>query len=790
MVIQLKDFEKKFENPSSRLHKTLISSFAEASKVMTPAGLQVYLEGAYALHTMGKGEDLVISFLEETPLVVKEVGEIIVQFMVISTMKIASQTSASVLSLLLSTLPTIANRMSDVELVKGFLRLMERMIALAPRGVRPMLNNIEQLTAKLTLGGLRRWMMYGAETFHRDFKAQIAYFELTSAESLQILEQERRGTLFVDNQRKLQFYLRAFHNRDFLLRPTSGDYETRKGLQPYIEQGVMYVPDAYDDYKHQGDNEEAVVISGVDCYRAVCAHGAAHVIHTKSAFEGEGLNPLQIACISLIEDLRIEILTIKAFPGFKKLWISLHPEVESLQNYNAFIVDLVDLSRCVLDSAYQAKQDFNKQFKQTLLTAMANNLTESALSYELGLNYYELLKAKTDVRVSASALVSMPISYRDDNRYLWEFEPLDWLTGRSDYVPASQKQMRKTVSLMAMVNEINCETAGDDAQEIWTLESELFPYEDNGKSYNELEGKEPISEPFHYNEWDYQLQIYRPNWVTLHQRRARKGDPKLIDAILARHKPVANRLKNAIDRLQPQGLVKLKKQQEGSELDLDACVEAITDIRLGVSPSERIYSQNIQHNRDVSVSLLMDLSESTNNQVVGSEKTILELMQDASSLLSWAINKIGDNLSISGFASDSRHDVQYYRYKPFTHAWNENVKARLAGMCGSLSTRMGAAIRHAGNDLLTQSSVKKILLVLTDGEPADIDVSDPQHLIMDAKKAVEELKTKGIITFCISLDPYADDYVARIFGKGRFLVIDDINKLPEKLPQLFISLTK
>jgi nitric oxide reductase NorD protein len=785
-AVQLSDFEQKFRDSSDILHDALAGSFVEASKVMSPNGLKVYLDGAGALHAMGKGEDMVISFLEETPMVVREVGESIIGEIVFSIMKMSSQTSSSVLVLMIASLPNVARRMSDFDLLKGYLRLMERMIALAPRGMRPMLNNIDQLTSKLTLGGLRRWVLYGAESFKRDFKAQIAYFELSSSESMQILEQERRGTLFIDNQRKLQFYLRAFYNRDFFLRPTSGDYETKKGLRPYIEYGVMHIPDAYDDYKHTSGR----IVPGIDCYRAVCAHAAAHIMETRVAFKGDELNPLQVACISLIEDLRVELNTLKKFPGMKKTWIALHPEDEDLKDLNPFIVDLVDFSRAALDQKYTAKQSFNSDFLKLFIKKMTKMPESSAMSYELGMKYYELLKTETDVKISASALVSTPIIYRDDNRYIWEYEELDWLSEGNDYVPVSQRQIRKNVNIMEMYNELDVETAGDDAQEIWTLESEYFPDELDGVSINEVEGKEPVSEPFHYNEWDYQLQLYRPNWATLYERRLRKGDPELINKILKTHKPIANQLKNAIDRMQPQGLVKLKKQQEGSELDLDACVTALADIRSEITPSDRIYVKKVQHVRDVSVNLLMDLSESTNDMVIGSDKTILELMKESTALLSWAIDKIGDNLTISGFASDSRHDVQYYRFKPFYYSFNDEVKGRLAGIKGGLSTRMGAAIRHAGGDLLTQSSAKKILLILTDGEPADIDVDDPQHLRMDAKKAVEELRSHGIVTFCISLDPHADEYVSRIFGKNRFMVIDNIQKLPERLPQLFISLTK
>ena len=513
-------------------------------------------------------------------------------------------------------------------------------------------------------------------------------------------------------------------------------------------------------------------------------------METRVAFKGDDLNPLQVACVSLIEDLRVELNTLKKFPGMKKTWIALHPDDEDLKELNPFIVDLVDFSRAALDQKYTAKQSFNSDFLKLFIKKMTKMPESSEMSYDLGMKYYELLKAETDVKISASALVATPILYRDDNRYIWEYEELDWISEGNDYVPVSQRQVRKNVNIMEMYNELDVETAGDDAQEIWTLESEYFPDELDGVSINEVEGKEPVSEPFHYNEWDYQLQLYRPNWATLYERRLRKGDPELINKILKTHKPIANQLKNAIDRMQPQGLVKLKKQQEGSELDLDACVTALADIRSGITPSDRIYVKKVQHIRDVSVNLLMDLSESTNDMVLGSDKTILELMKEATSLLSWAIDKIGDKLTISGFASDSRHDVQYYRFKPFQYSFNDEVKGRLAGIKGGLSTRMGAAIRHAGVDLLTQSSAKRILLILTDGEPADIDVDDPQHLRMDAKKAVEELRSHGIVTFCISLDPHADEYVARIFGKNRFMVIDNIQKLPERLPQLFISLTK
>jgi nitric oxide reductase activation protein len=80
-------------------------------------------------------------------------------------------------------------------------------------------------------------------------------------------------------------------------------------------------------------------------------------------------------------------------------------------------------------------------------------------------------------------------------------------------------------------------------------------------------------------------------------------------------------------------------------------------------------------------------------------------------------------------------------------------------------------------------------LILTDGEPSDIDVHDDRLLIEDSRKAVQEADQEGIYTYCINLDPNADDYVRDVFG-NQYTVIDRVERLPEQLPKLFMALTK
>jgi nitric oxide reductase activation protein len=110
-------------------------------------------------------------------------------------------------------------------------------------------------------------------------------------------------------------------------------------------------------------------------------------------------------------------------------------------------------------------------------------------------------------------------------------------------------------------------------------------------------------------------------------------------------------------------------------------------------------------------------------------------------------------------------------------------------MQAGYSTRMGAAMRHAAHTLSMQKTDSKLLLVLTDGRPSDVDVADEALLVQDARQAVKELAAQGITTYCINLDAKADSYVQDIFGK-QFTVVDRIASLPERLPKLFMRLTK
>jgi hypothetical protein len=745
-----------------------------------------------AMCTIGRNQDLVLSYVQEMPNVAREVGEDIIPDIVHAMMKLSSHTSGSVITLMIAEMPLVARRLGDVDVVRGYLKLLHNLAGKAPRGLRPMMENLDELLSKLTLGGLRRWALWGAQAHQRDLDGQMAYFGLKTDSSRSVLQKERRGTLFVDNQRKLNFYLRALWARAFFMRPTSGDYESKAGLKPFIENFQIHLPDAYDTFRS---------ISGMDVYRASAAHCAAHMVYTREPISAEQLSQAQMKFIELFEDARVEYLAGQDFPGLKKLWLKFFTapltENDEAEDLHESMDLMMRMARTLLDETYEDEADFINSQAADFLGKLAEDPNNNQVSWDAGIEFYNQI-VKHAAIPSVRILENMPVPYRDDNRYIWEFSENMFVAEGVDYLPASQQQVRKHVSAIEMANEVDCELAGDDAQEIWVCETELFPYEDEGVSYNEMWGKEPVSEPYHYDEWDYHVQLARPDWATVLERRQPKGDPEIMDGILEKYKPIASRIRHLIDAMQPQGIVRRRGYEEGEELDLNAAVRAMIDIRRGIMPDPRINIRITRHIRDLAIVVLMDLSESTNEKIGDIQEgdegydeapSILSLTREATGLLSWAIDSIGDNFAVHGFASDGRHDVQYYRFKDFEQKYDDEAKSRLAGMQGGLSTRMGAALRHAGHHLTQQNATKRLVLLVTDGEPADIDERDPQYLRHDTKKAVEDLAMQGIYTYCLTLDPEADRYVARIFGENNYSIVDNVERLPERLPNVFAAIT-
>ena len=55
-------------------------------------------------------------------------------------------------------------------------------------------------------------------------------------------------------------------------------------------------------------------------------------------------------------------------------------------------------------------------------------------------------------------------------------------------------------------------------------------------------------------------------------------------------------------------------------------------------------------------------------------------------------------------------------------------------------------------------------------------------------KLMEELYSKGVFSCDLTLEPNAENYLIRIFGSNKYIVIDHVDHLPEQLSVKFPSL--
>jgi len=510
--------------------------------------------------------------------------------------------------------------------------------------------------------------------------------------------------------------------------------ELRKPMPYYDDYGIR-LPDVYDDFNG---------ISGINRYRAVLAHIAAHRKWSTKVVV-DNWSPFQRVAVELFEDSRVEYLAIQQFPGLRKLFLALHPvpNEEDLQRTDVSLIRLrlALVSRAILDADFELQDEVLNSFVQRFFEAMKAGDSSTPDMADIALSFIAKTRRQTDLSPNVY-FDNTEVDYRDDNRALWIY--IEQGDEEEDTFEHLEDQQQDDVNALP---------------------------------------------PRHYHEWDYGSQTYRPDWVSVYEAVHPQGNVQVVDKILEKHSALAKRLKAILDALKPQEKVRVRYQEEGSELDLDVAIRSLIDLKSGSQPDMRINMSHKNDGRDIAVMLVVDLSHSLNEKAKGSSQTILELAQEAVTLLAWTIDKLGDKFAIAGFNSDTRHHVRYAHIKGFSEPFGNDVKGRLSAMEAQYSTRMGAAMRHAAHYLEAQKADKKLMLVLTDGEPADIDVDDDQLLIQDTRQAVVELQEKGIYSYCINMDAKADEYVADIFGR-QYTVIDHVDKLPEKLPQIFMSLTK
>ncbi len=550
----------------------------------------------------------------------------------------------------------------------------------------------------------------------------------------------------------LRHYLRALWQREFRLQPCA---QPATQLRPYLSELGIHLPPRY--ASHRG----ALLR---DLYRAAAAHAAAHDAFSTLRFERRKLKPVQLAIVSLLEDARVEQRAIDAMPGLRRLWLQyFDPRGRDATSAEAL---LLRLAHVLLDPQRTDDNPWVKKAQRLYLASQAQGSDPRPLR-ELGIllgNDIGQMRAQ----FNAKSYLVEPL-YRDDNLFLWDSD-----------APPEETRMEDvgfTENALAQQSRERFENNAD-------TEARLRPRA-QASSANDDSGAATPERP-RYPEWDERTGRYRPHWCSIVEQRPAPVDANALRAGLARHAALSARLAQLLQARKLGQVQRLRRQPDGEDFEIDALVSAQTALRSGLPPEANLYRRTRRQKPDLSVLLLLDLSHSTRAAL--GDATLLSLIREASVLLGDAIAQGGDRIAIHGFQSNGRHEVNYLRFKEFDEPLDDTVLGRLAAVEGALSTRMGAAIRHASRLMRRCQTAQRLVLLLTDGEPHDIDVYQPGLLAADAARAVERSAAEGTPVFCVSVDAAADGYLRRIFGQHNYRVIDSIAQLPQRLPELYLRL--
>jgi nitric oxide reductase NorD protein len=285
-----------------------------------------------------------------------------------------------------------------------------------------------------------------------------------------------------------------------------------------------------------------------------------------------------------------------------------------------------------------------------------------------------------------------------------------------------------------------------------------------------------------YPEWDHRTNAYLPDYCRVLAGKAEPASEALETPDSARARRRIRSVRRQFETLRPKR-VQLTRQIEGHDIDIAAAIEARIELATTGEHSDRVYVASRSQERDLAVSILLDASRSTESYVSG--RQVIDIAREALIALAWGLDACGDDTAIDAFSSRRRDRVFVQSCKRFDEPMDRNVEARIAGLKPGHYTRLGAALRHVSEELANRPRQRRLLLVLTDGKPNDMDHYEGRHGIEDTHMAVREARRRGQSVFGVTIDSKSQATFSRIFGKGGYVVIPDPEKLVAALPHLY-----
>ncbi len=509
------------------------------------------------------------------------------------------------------------------------------------------------------------------------------------------------------------------------------------GLRPIISEHNVLLPAALLDSE----------IAGLDSLeRASVAHAAAHLLYSTPAREVTRLKPMGVAVVSALEDARVEYLLMRRLPGVKRWFCQAMPE--QFDGRGVFYSMIGKLSYGLLNDQAPIDDYWVNKARQLFFSVMEKSGLENYDEFRAIASVLANDLGQMRLQFNAQAYVN-PISYRDDNSYLWNFN--------SQY------------------SEPECSIADAAAQPTQTAQPD--------HDVETQQSARPEFRTYSYPELDYRSGVMRQDWCTVLEYGSAKTGA--FERTALAHYTNRKKLRSYKNNARALSREKLFRQQQGDLLDLNAVVESVVLAKQGVMGDGHHYLGHALRKKNISLLVLLDLSASVGALLPGQAKTVLELEKAAATMLAEFALEQGDRVAVHGFCSDQRTGVHYHRYLDFGEPFSSSGLAALEDASPQYSTRMGAALRHGINFLNDAQTDVRSIIMMTDGAPSDIDVFDPQYLVEDAREVVFQARKQGIDIYGLVMDCKAVEQTKKIFGVSRHRSVSSIQSLPRQLESLY-----
>jgi Nitric oxide reductase activation protein len=670
--------------------------------------------------------------------------------------------------------------------------------------------NSPGLLEKLDMEELEEWTLKGMEAADEKKPAGKAYFSLESKSSREFVEELTGAIALKKVANVLRYYALGLSGSNFIIRSMAAlplQIEVQ-GMNPIIAGNTIYLAPKIGVYENIEDNFKI--------YKLSVMHEVGHARYSSLDVEPEKLTELEkkikekypvaitdnkqdaesidlvdllslfpnqilaATIFGLLEDARVEYMIMEHYRGVRT-------DLEEVRHKMLFMRDIPEseLEKFMegllwISTGHEARSELElddilpgiqrslqDELEKRIFTTGSSTFSTLELAFEI----YRSLEDKLGPLGEINYRMIRNIEYRGMDV---------GATGQTD--PMMTKPYENVIKNFIPETEADL-TADEERPKEQATDKPTQPLENNWR----------VLGSYKYDEWDSTINDYRSEWSTVNEMEPYGGNTAHYKKALERYGNEIALLRHTFGLMKPEAFHRMKGQNDGTEIDIDAYTESLITKKCGSNPDEGMYIRWDKQERDVATLFLMDVSASTRKILGMDGRSIIDVEKDALIIMSQALESIGDKYAIYAFSGKSKDNVEYFKIKEFDERFSDDVARRMSILSSESNTRLGPAIRHSIKKLEKTGARTKMLVLLSDGEPYDRARGEDSYqgdiAQEDTRMAISEGKNSGMHFFCITVDKNPGEYLNNIFSDVGYTIIDDALMLPEMLPLLYKRLT-